>query len=167
MHVIKKILLRTDRLLRPSGGVQFSKRLDLILGCQFWKCKRCRGGGGVEILRQRIGLLCKSCQAISWLKQIHVSFKSRRKKLPCRFLVSSKMLPISSSVQEPISYFYYQECSVHIRTYAYAYTWNLEKIYNFSFISWKHFYHWIGILKTISHYIGVFVLGFGLYPFTD
>ena len=29
--------------------------------------------------------------------------------------------------QEPISYFYYQECSVHVRTYAYAYSWNLEK----------------------------------------
>ena len=34
---------------------------------------------GVEILRRRTGLLCKSCQTILLLKQIHVSFRSRQK----------------------------------------------------------------------------------------
>ena len=46
----------------------------LILGGQFWKCTKCEGGGGgVEILRHKAGLLCKRCQTILWLKQIHVS----------------------------------------------------------------------------------------------
>ena len=49
---------------------QFSKRLD------FENAQNVRG---VEILRHRAGLLCKSCQTILWLKQIHVSFKSRQK----------------------------------------------------------------------------------------
>ena len=58
--------------------------------------------------------------------------------------------------QETISYFYYQKCSVHVRTYAYAYmSWYLEKIYR-CFL----FYHLKGI--NISHYIDVFVLGFPL-----
>ena len=71
---------------------------------------------GVEILRHRTGLLWKRCQTILRLKQIHVSCKS------------SKMLPLYLSLaQKPINYFYYQECSVHVRTYAYAYSWNLEK----------------------------------------
>ena len=56
-------------------GVQFSKRLDL--GVNFENAQNVRG---VEILRHRTGLLCKSCQTILWLKQIHVSFKSRQKK---------------------------------------------------------------------------------------
>ena len=30
------------------------------------------------------------------------------------------------------SYFSYQECSVHVRTYAFAYSWNLEKYIDFS-----------------------------------
>ena len=40
------------------------------------------------------------------------------------------MLPVSLT-QEPFSYFSYQECSVHVRTYAYAYSRNLEKMYRF------------------------------------
>ena len=40
-------------------GVQFSKRLDL--GVNFENAQNVRG---VEILRHRTGLLCKSCQTI-------------------------------------------------------------------------------------------------------
>ena len=40
------------------------------------------------------------------------------------------MLPVSLT-QEPFSHFSYQECSVHVRTYAYAYSRNLEKMYRF------------------------------------
>ena len=47
-----------------------------------------------------------------------------------------------SLAQEPINYFYYQDCSVHVRTYAYEYSWNLEKKHiDFINIYWKHFYH--------------------------
>ena len=42
----------------------------------------------------------------------------------------TQMLPVSLT-QEPFSYFSYQECSVHVRTYAYAYSRNLEKMYRF------------------------------------
>ena len=60
-----------------GGGVQFSKRLDFG-GSIFKKAQNVRG---VEILRHRTGLLCKRCQTILRLKQIHVSFKRRQKKI--------------------------------------------------------------------------------------
>ena len=53
---------------------------------------------------------------------------NNNKKNLLRFFVSNKMLPVSSSAQEPISYFSCQECSVHVRIYAYAYSRNLENI---------------------------------------
>ena len=59
-----------------------------------------------------------------WSKQIQ-----SKKNALWRFFVSNKMLPVKSSAQEPISYFSYQECSVYIRPYAYAYSRNLEKKY--------------------------------------
>ena len=59
----------TDRLLRPrqggrggGGGVKFSKRHD-FKGVNFTNAQNVKGGG-VEILRDRTGLLCKSCQTI-------------------------------------------------------------------------------------------------------
>ena len=72
---------------------QFSKRLDLEGGggeVQFWKCTKCEG---VEVLRHRTGLLCKSCQTILWLRQIHVSFKSRQKIRFGGFLSATKCYP--------------------------------------------------------------------------
>ena len=57
-----------------GGGYNFQR--GLILGGQFWNAQNVRG---VEILRKRNSLLCKSCQTVLWLKQIHVSFKSRPK----------------------------------------------------------------------------------------
>ena len=112
---------------RGGGGVQFSKRLDFG-GSIFKKAQNVRG---VEILRHRTGLLCKRCQTILRLKQIHVSFKRRQKKNTLwRFFFIDKMLPVSLT-QEPFSYCSYQECSVHVRTYAYAYSRNLEKMYRF------------------------------------
>ena len=115
-----------------GGGGQFSKR-------QFWKCTKCEG---VEILRHRTGLLWKICQTILRLKQIHVSFKSRQKICFGRSWSATKCYAYKDWPQEPIRYFYYQECRVHVPRYAYAYSWNLEKIYGKSFLfSWKHFYH--------------------------
>ena len=44
-----------------------------------------------------------------------------------------------------------QEPSVHISTYAHAYSWNLENIYIFIF--WKHFYHEIAMVdKSFALY---------------
>ena len=40
-----------------------------------------------------------------------------------------------------IRYFSYQECGMHLRTYVYAYSLNLEKYIGFFLISGKHFYH--------------------------
>ena len=57
--------------------------------------------------------------------------KIKNKKTLWRFFVGNKMLPVSSSAQEPISYFSCQECSVHVRTYAYAYSRNLENVSSF------------------------------------
>ena len=55
-----------------GAGVRF-KRLDF---------ENAQNSKGVEILRHRTGLsLCKSCQTILGLKQIHVSFKRRQKKI--------------------------------------------------------------------------------------
>ena len=45
-------------------GVQFSRGLDLGDGVNFENAQNVRGGGGVEILRHRTGLPCKSCQII-------------------------------------------------------------------------------------------------------
>ena len=39
-----------------------------------------------------------------------------------QFFVSNKMLPVYSLAQEPISYFSYQGLSVHVCTFAYAYS---------------------------------------------
>ena len=64
-----------------GGGVQFSKRLDFG-GSIFKKAQNVRG---VEILRHRTGLLCKRCQTVLRLKQIHVSFKRRQKKKKIHF----------------------------------------------------------------------------------
>ena len=40
----------------------------------------------------------------------------RQKNLLRRFFVSNKMLPVKSLAQEPISYFYDQECNVYAHT---------------------------------------------------
>ena len=50
----------------------------LILGVNFENAQNVRE---VELLRHRTDLLCKSCQTILWLKQIHVSFKWEDKKI--------------------------------------------------------------------------------------
>ena len=44
------------------------------------------------------------------------SFKRRQKNTLWQFFVSNKMLPVYSLAQEPISYFSYQECGVHVYT---------------------------------------------------
>ena len=50
-----------------GGGVQFPKRLDF-------------GGSTLKMHKMWGGVkVCKCCQTILWLKQIHVSFKSRQK----------------------------------------------------------------------------------------
>ena len=86
--------------------------------------------------------------------------KTTKKNTLWRFFFTDKMLPVSLT-QEPFSYFSYRECSVHVRTYAYAYSRNLEKMYRFFLISWtEHFYHEIGI--NISHSVGILALGFPL-----
>ena len=58
-----------------GGGVKFCKRHD-FKGVNFKNQQNVRG---VEILRHRTGLLCKSCQTILWLKQIHVPSKEHQK----------------------------------------------------------------------------------------
>ena len=73
-----------------GGGWDF-KGGGLILGGNFENAQNVRG---VEILRHRTGLLCKSCQTILWLKKIHVSFKRSQKNTLWRFFVSNKMLPV-------------------------------------------------------------------------
>ena len=55
--------------------------------------------GGFEILRHRTGILCKSCQTILWLKQIHVSFKSRQNNSRWRFVAGKKILPVVKSTE--------------------------------------------------------------------
>ena len=74
MFALFLLLLLSFITSRQGWGVRFSKRLD------FENAPNVRGGG-VEILRHRTGLLCKSCQTILGLKQIHVSFKRRQKKM--------------------------------------------------------------------------------------
>ena len=69
-----RIVMINDRSFVASqtggrgGGVKFCKRHD-FKGVNFKNQQNVRG---VEILRHRTGLLCKSCQTILWLKQIHV-----------------------------------------------------------------------------------------------
>ena len=147
----KKITLSplgTDRLWCRRGGggrfwrgVQFSKRV-YFRGGQFWKCTKCEG---VEILRQRTGLLCESCQTILWLKQIHVSFKSRQKKYALavlcqkqnvtRIKLGPETAAISSTRNVVCIYTHIACCKLSIsvdkRNPAYAYNWNLEKYIDF------------------------------------
>ena len=53
------------------------------------------GGGNFENAQNvREVKIRKSCQTILWLKQIHVSFKSRQKNMLWQFFVSNKMLPV-------------------------------------------------------------------------
>ena len=54
-----------------GGGGGYNFRGGLISRGQFWKCTK---WDGVELLRHRTGLLCKSCQTILWFKQIHVNY---------------------------------------------------------------------------------------------
>ena len=84
---------------------------------------------GSEILTHRTCVLCKSCQIILWLKQIHVSLKRRQKVYILAVLCQQQNVTHISSAQKRISYFSYQECRMHVRTYAYAYSQNLEKKY--------------------------------------
>ena len=70
-----------------QAGVGYDFLRGLIL-------KMHRMSGGVEILRHRTDLLCKSCQTILGLKQIHVSFKRRQKNALWRFFVSNKTLRV-------------------------------------------------------------------------
>ena len=70
--------LGTDRLLRSGAGGGGGRGLGLRRVVQF----------------SRTGLLCKSCQTILRLKQIHVSFKRRQKNTLWRFFVSNKMLSV-------------------------------------------------------------------------
>ena len=65
-------------------------------GTSFWKCTECEGGS------YGTGLLCKSCQTVLWLKQIHVSFKRRTKKFTLAVLC--KQLNITRVKLGPGSY---------------------------------------------------------------
>ena len=83
------------------------------------ECTECEGGGNI-----------KTQDWPSMLKlsnYVVIEANPKQKNALWRFFVSNKMLPVQSSAQEPISYFSYQECSVHVRPYAYAYSRNLEK----------------------------------------
>ena len=57
--------------------------------------------GGIEILRRRAGLLCKSCQTILLLNQIHVSFKSRHKICFGGSLSTTKCYPYKAWSRNP------------------------------------------------------------------
>ena len=91
---VEKPSLIRDRSFITSQGegarvLERGKKLDF--GVNFENAQNVRG---VEILRHWTSLLCKSCQTILWLKQMHVSFKSRQKHTLRRFFVSNKMLPV-------------------------------------------------------------------------
>ena len=71
----KKVNLGTNRL-RPRWGQGFWRGEGynfLSIEAWFWgvNFENVQSVRGVEILRHRTGLLCKSCQIILWLKQIH------------------------------------------------------------------------------------------------
>ena len=106
--------------------------------------------GEVEILRHRTGILCKSSTFPSSVDKKILSGGS---------LPATKFYPyIKSLAQEPINYFYFQEFSVHVRTYAYtcAYSWNPEKNYfQKAFLSInKYFalYCCFSVSKSLSFY---------------
>ena len=81
-----------------------------------------------------------------WLKQFHVSFKSRQ----------TKFVPAAVCRKQNFTRIKLGPGSVHVRAYAYAfaYGWNLEKKIRESIFIIK-----LGWLINISHYAGVFVLG--------
>ena len=114
------------------------------------------GGERIEILRHRTGILCKS-QA--HYDRSNSTFPSRvDKKIGSGgSLPATKFYPyIKSLAQEPLNYFYYQEFSVHRRTYAYAcaYRWNLEK----KLFPESIFINKLRWLINISHYTVVLVI---------
>ena len=71
----KKVNLGTNRLLRPRWGRGFGggERGTIFLEAWFWgvNFENAQNLRAVEILRHRTGLVCKSCQIILWLRQIH------------------------------------------------------------------------------------------------
>ena len=112
-------------------------------GGQLWKCTKCEGGGEVKILRHR-------SKSSTFPSRVDKKIRSGGS------LPATKFCPyIKSLAHEPINYFYYQEFSVHVRTYAYAcaYSWNLEKI-----IPESIFINKLRWLINILHYTVVLVL---------
>ena len=96
----------------------------MFLGTRSFTTSHGGEGGGYKFLKMhrmwggsyRTVLLCKSCQTVLWLKQIHVSFKRRTKKYTLAVLCKQLNITRVSSAQDSISYFSYQECNMHVRT---------------------------------------------------
>ena len=108
-----------------GGGYNFLGAL--ILGGQFWKCTKCEGGGGSKYYDTGLAFYTKVVKLYyDWSKSTFPSEVDKKIGFSGS-LSTTKCYRIKLG---PETYqLFLLPGSVHVLTYAYAYSWNLEKIY--------------------------------------